>query len=214
MRPGGVIFILIVIFLAAPPAGAACTVCPEALALKQAGECKKAVKLLKKSVKEDPESSEAHALLAICYARLGKAKAALNAVNDHLKLSPPAKLTKEVVAELTTLLGKDPNEPITFELPDLVARPVLLIQPPPSYPEKATELGIVADIILEATVDETGVPRDPVVRESDDSMALEDAGLHEAAINAVLSWRFIPALKGNTPVSVKMTSTVHFGIRE
>ena len=73
-------------------------------------------------------------------------------------------------------------------------------------------MGIVADIRVEATVGQDGVPVDLAIIESDNSIANEEAGLHEAALNAVLGWRFLPGLAGAVPVAVKMTCTVSFSM--
>lgn len=196
-----------VLLVAAP-----CEVCAEARALMQGDDCKEAVKILKKEAKSDDVSAEALGLLAICQARLGKAKDAAQRVVEFLKLESRPEQVKQVTEEVASHLAKETGEFITFDLPEGVVPPSLLIQPRPSYPQAAAEMGLTADIILDAEIDREGVPRELTVRELDDSVAFDEAGFHEAAMNAVRTWRFIPALDNGVPVPVLMTCTVHFQV--
>ncbi len=200
---------LVMLFAASPVS--ACDDCGEARSLMQGGECKDAIKLLKKTVKAAPEEAEAHALLAMCHARLDKPKALLEAALDCLDAGPSEELVNEMVRDVTANLKGPLEESIEFDAPDGVAAPVLMIRPRPVYPAVAAEMGLVADIRVSATIGEDGVPKDLSIIESDDSAAEEGAGLHEAALNAVLGWRFFPGLAGSAPVAVKMTCTVRFG---
>ncbi len=199
---------LAMLFAASPVA--ACDACREARTLMQSGECKNAVKLLKKSVKEAPDEAEAYALLAMCQARLDKPKAVLESVLKCLKAGPGKQLVNELADDLAANLNRPKDESIEFDMVEGAAAPLLMIKPRPVYPEVAAEMGIVADIRVSATIGEDGVPKELSIIESDDSVALEEAGLHEAALNAVLGWRFIPGLVGPVPVAVKMTCTVRF----
>jgi TonB family protein len=188
-----------------------CDDCGEARSLMQSGECKDAIKLLKKTVKEAPEEAEAHALLAMCHARLDKPKALLEAVLGCLEAGPSEELVNEMARDVAANLKGPQDESIEFDASDGASAPVLMIQPRPVYPEVAAEMGMVADIRVTATIGEDGAPKDLSIIESDDSAAEEEAGLHEAALNAVLGWRFFPGLVGSAPVAVKMTCTVRFG---
>ena len=211
MKSLPVIVTCLAILLAASPVSA-CDDCGEARSLMQGGECKDAIKLLKKTVKAAPEEAEAHALLAMCHARLDKPKAVLEAALGCLKADPSEELVNELARDVAGNLKRPHEESIEFDAPDGVAAPVLLIQPRPVYPEVAAEMGIVADIRVSATIGADGVPNDLSIIESDNSVANEEAGLHEAALNAVLGWRFLPGLAGSVPVAVRMTCTVRFGI--
>ena len=191
---------------------APCEGCAEARALMQGDDCKEAVKILKKEAKGDDASAEALGLLAICQARLGKAKNAAQRVIEFLKLeSRPAKVI-EVTDEVAAHVGKETADFISFEVDEGVAPPRLLVQPRPIYPQAAAELGLTADIIIDAEVDRDGRPRGLTVRELEDSVARDEAGFNEAALNAVKSWGFIPALANGVPVPAKMTCTVHFQV--
>lgn len=201
---------LLVMFGVFIPAAAACLECAEARSLLQAGDCKEAVKVLKKAVKDAPENPELHALLAMCHVRLGKPKVVLESALNCLQAGPSIELVSEMTAEVTANPDRPKDDSIQFEAAEEVSAPILLIKPRPVYPEMASEMGIVADIRLEATVGPDGVAVDLAIIESDNSIANEEAGLHEAALNAVLGWRFLPGLAGAVPVAVKMTCTVRF----
>lgn len=191
---------------------APCEGCAEARALMEADGCKEAVKILRKEAKGDDASAEAVGLLAICQARLGKAKDAARRMIEFLTLEArPAKVI-EVTDEVASHVGKETTDFVSFNLDEGIVPPRLLVQPPPSYPQEAAEMGLTADIIVDAEVDREGVPQDLVVRELDDSVALDEAGFHEAALNAVGLWRFIPALANGVPVPAKMTCTIHFQV--
>ncbi len=180
----------------------------------EADGCKEAVKILKKEAKGDDASAEAVGLLAICQARLGKSKDAARRVVEFLKLeSRPAQVI-EVTDEVAAQVGKESAEFISFDLPEDVVPPRLLVRPPVSYPQSAAELGLTADIIVDGEVNREGVARKLEVRELEDSVTLDEAGFYEAATNAVLMWRFIPALANGVPVPAKMTCTVHFQVGE
>ncbi len=201
---------LLVMFGTFIPAAAACQECAEARSLLQAGDCKEAVKVLKKAVKDAPENPELHALLAMCHVRLGKPKVVLESALNCLKAGPSIELVSEMTSDIEANSERPKDDSIEFDATEGISAPILLIKPRPVYPEMASEMGIVADIRVEATVGPDGIPVDLAIIESDDSIAYEEAGLHEAALNAVLGWRFLPGLAGAVPVAVKMTCTVSF----
>ncbi|MCZ6696310.1 MAG: TonB family protein [Acidobacteria bacterium] len=210
MKSFPVIVTCLTMLLTASPVSA-CDDCGEARALMQGGECKDAIKLLKKTVKAAPKEAEAYALLAMCHARLGKPKAVLEAAINCLEAGASEELVNELVRDVAANLKRPQGESIEFDAPDGVTAPVLLIQPRPVYPEVAAEMGMVADIRVSATIGEDGAPKDLSIIKSADSVTNDEAGLHEAALNAVLGWRFLPGLAGSVPAAVKMTCTVRFG---
>ena len=210
--PFGVALILCLTVAHTAPVAAPCEGCAEARALMEVDGCKEAVKILKKESKGDDASAEAVGLLAICQARLGKSKDAARRVIEFLKLEArPAKVI-EVTDEVAAHVGKETADFISFETEEGVVPPRLLVQPQPIYPQLAAEMGLTADIIVDAEVDREGMPQGLTVRELEDSVALDEAGFHEAALNAVKNWRFIPALANGVPVPAKITCTVHFQV--
>jgi protein TonB len=76
---------------------------------------------------------------------------------------------------------------------------------PPAYPRRAVELGHEGEVIVEATLDEAGVPRSAHVHRSS-GFPLLDA----AAVEAVQVWRFVPAQHGGRNVPSRVRLPVRF----
>jgi TonB family protein len=91
-----------------------------------------------------------------------------------------------------------------FRVGDEVTKPEKLSGDPPAYPAKAREAGVSGIVILEAVINEGGEVRDVRVLKG------QPAGLSEAAVKAVESWKFKPATKAGLPVPVYYTLTVNF----
>ena len=85
------------------------------------------------------------------------------------------------------------------------ARPVLSSEPP--YPSDARRADIEADVPVQILVDTGGR-----VLEAR-SLSHHGYGLEEAAVQAIRTWRFSPALRGGHPVRVRMRWTVQFRLR-
>ena len=77
---------------------------------------------------------------------------------------------------------------------------------PPVYPQIAQVAGVEGTVILEATIDETGVVRNLRVLRSFPM-------LDQAAIDAVSRWRYTPTTLNGVPVPILMTVTVTFKLR-
>jgi protein TonB len=76
----------------------------------------------------------------------------------------------------------------------------------PVYPEIAMSAGVQGVVILELIIDPNGDVSDARVLRS---IALLD----QAALDAVMQWRFTPTLLNGNPVSVVMTVTVNFSLK-
>lgn len=85
--------------------------------------------------------------------------------------------------------------------------PVKTRHVPPVYPRLAQQAGVEGIVILEATIDVDGRVRDVRVLRSEPM-------LDQAAIDAVMQWRFTPTLLNGVPVPIIMSVTVHFTLRE
>ncbi len=106
---------------------------------------------------------------------------------------------------------------ITLTAPPRVVAPIRPggdIKPPqrtsyaaPVYPQIAQAAKVEGMVILEAIIDESGVVRDVKVLRS---IPLLD----KAAIDAVSKWRYTPTRLNGTAVSIIMTVTVTFSLRE
>jgi periplasmic protein TonB len=87
-----------------------------------------------------------------------------------------------------------------------IKTPTRLVYVPPSYPSIAQTARVEGEVVLEATIDETGAVKNVVVRQS---IPLLD----RAAIEAVSKWRYSPTLLNGEPVAVIMTVGVRFSLR-
>jgi protein TonB len=76
----------------------------------------------------------------------------------------------------------------------------------PIYPRIAVAAKVEGYVILEATIDETGVVRDAKVLRS---VPLLD----QSAIDAVMKWRYTPTRLNGQPVPILLTVTVVFTLR-
>ncbi|MYB94064.1 energy transducer TonB [Candidatus Poribacteria bacterium] len=119
----------------------------------------------------------------------------------------------EIEREAPTLLDKldtpVPNESLSVGNIDITPEqattdPAFKIKVEPKYPESAKKAGKVGNVILQATIDEKGIPKD--------ILALTNLGfgLEEAAIAAFKKSSFRPAMKGNTPISKQVQITYEF----
>ncbi|MCY3741359.1 MAG: TonB family protein [Candidatus Poribacteria bacterium] len=119
----------------------------------------------------------------------------------------------KIERETTTLIDKlDTPEPdaalgvgnINFSSEPGVTNPAFKIRVEPKYPENAKKAGKVGDVILQATIDENGIPKDI------EALTKLGFGLEEAAIAAFKKSSFRPAMKGETPISKQVQITYEF----
>lgn len=71
-----------------------------------------------------------------------------------------------------------------------------LVQIPPVYPVRAERLGIGGTVVVEFTINETGLVENPVVVE-----AKPDKIFDQAAVQAILRWKFKPKLEDGKAVA-------------
>ena len=74
----------------------------------------------------------------------------------------------------------------------------------PEYTDDARNSKIEGAVLIKFVVDENGVPTEPKVVRS------LDKGLDEKAIEALMQWRFKPAIKDGKPVSVTASIEINF----
>jgi protein TonB len=84
--------------------------------------------------------------------------------------------------------------------------PERLTYVPPAYPEIARIAHVEGKVVVEATIDEWGVVKNVVVRQS---VPLLD----KAAIDAVSKWRYAPTRLNGQPIAIVMMVTVTFTLR-
>ena len=97
---------------------------------------------------------------------------------------------------------------VNFKSEPGVVRPQYKFKVEPKYPEAAKKAGKEAEIILQATIDENGIPRDIV--------ALTDVGFgfEAAAIAALKKTTFRPATKAGTPISLQVEIPYTFTLKD
>ena len=123
----------------------------------------------------------------------------------------------EIQREAPTLLDKlDTPAPdaapgldgVSFESEPGVVRPQYKIKVEPKYPDTASKAGKEGQVILQATIDENGIPQDIV--------AITDIGFgfEEAAIAALKKTTFRPATKGGEPISLQVEIPYSFTLKD
>jgi TonB family protein len=95
-----------------------------------------------------------------------------------------------------------------FRVGEGVSRPEKISGAPPVYPEAARKARVTGTVIVEAIIDEQGdVTNARVLRG-------RPMGLDQAALEAVQSWKFKPAMFQGKPVKVYYTLTVNFKVEK
>ena len=89
------------------------------------------------------------------------------------------------------------------------AGPQILSAPAPVYPESARQSGASGTVLVGLAINEAGTVSDAWVESSSGNDALD-----RAAVQAVLSWQFIPARQNGLPVPVRTRVPVIFGLRQ
>lgn len=89
------------------------------------------------------------------------------------------------------------------------AGPQILSAPAPVYPESARQSGVSGTVLVGLAINEAGTVSDAWVESSSGNDALD-----RAAVQAVLSWQFIPARQNGLPVPVRTRVPVIFGLRQ
>jgi TonB family protein len=84
-----------------------------------------------------------------------------------------------------------------------VRPPIRIKEVPPVYPAIAKSAQVQGDVVIEATIDETGKVADARVVKSVPM-------LDQAALDAVRQWQYQPSLLNGVPTPVVMTVTVKF----
>jgi TonB family protein len=97
---------------------------------------------------------------------------------------------------------------VDFKTEPGIVRPQYKFKAEPKYPEAALKAGKEGQVILQATIDEKGIPRDIV--------AITDIGFgfEAAAIAALRKTTFRPATKGGNPVSLQVEIPYSFTLKD
>ncbi len=95
--------------------------------------------------------------------------------------------------------------PANGKKPGTVEAPRILSAPEPVYPETARQRGQEGTAVVGLLIREDGTVRETWIETS-----AGDASLDEAAIEAVRSWRFVPARQDGSPVAARSRVPVVF----
>ena len=97
---------------------------------------------------------------------------------------------------------------VDFKTEPGIVRPQYKFKAEPKYPEAASKAGKEGQVLLQATIDEKGIPRDIV--------AITDIGFgfEAAAIAALRKTTFRPATKGGNPISLQVEIPYSFTLKD
>ena len=139
-------------------------------------------------------------------------------VKPTTTIEPEAKAPGfEIQREAPTLMEKlDTPAPddalgldsVNFKSEPGIVRPQYKIKVEPKYPETASKAGKEGQVILQATIDEKGIPRD-IVPITDIGF-----GFEEAAIAALKKTTFRPATKGGNAISLQVEIPYSFTLKD
>ena len=97
---------------------------------------------------------------------------------------------------------------VDFEPEPGVTNPQYKFRVEPKYPDSAKKAEKEGEVVLQATIDENGVPQDIV------ALTSLGFGLEEAAIEALKKTTFRPAMKGGEPISKQVAIPYKFTLKD
>ncbi|HEX6850558.1 MAG TPA: energy transducer TonB [Candidatus Polarisedimenticolaceae bacterium] len=188
---------------------AACEPCDRARALIAAGQPAQADDLLREAIREDKKNPALHGWRIVALASQDRGRDAVGAFKSFLKLGPSPELWSTVRAALPVPRPM-PGVDVLARCEEDVTPPVLLESAAPAYPEAGRLAGLEKDILVLATVG----PKGTVIywdwdRVGDWGQA-HYAGFGSAAMEAVIKWRFFPALRDGVPVPCDFQADMTF----
>lgn len=87
-------------------------------------------------------------------------------------------------------------------------QPRVISREPPVYPRAMKVTGLRGEVLLEFVVDKTGAVKDVVVAKTN------NPGFNEAALAALMQWKFEPGRKAGEPVNARMQQPFVFDIED
>lgn len=93
-----------------------------------------------------------------------------------------------------------------FDLGSLDQRPDARVRPPPVYPFEMRRSGLRGEVTVGFIVDSNGNVLDPYIISS------SNPGFEDAAIQAVLKWKFRPGRKGGAAVNTRVAQPLTFNL--
>jgi protein TonB len=121
----------------------------------------------------------------------------------------PSTITRVIPTDLSGTRGDISGRIGTVVSPDLLDNPPRTrFQAPPAYPFEAKRTGLMGDVMVEFTVDESGRVHDPHVVNSSDRV------FEESALRAVAKWIFEPGKRAGRTVRFRMSVPIVFRLNE
>ena len=117
---------------------------------------------------------------------------------------PPSAYALEDYGRYISPVNAQPDQLGVYSIGGDVSAPTLTSKSEPVYSAEALQAKLEGRVLLSVIVDINGLPRDIKV------VHPLGLGLDEKAIEAVLKWRFRPALRSGQPVPVKAQVEVSF----
>ncbi len=110
---------------------------------------------------------------------------------------------------LVSACDNSPTEPCLgpLQVGGEVSAPTKISSPPPIYTNEARQARVQGVVIVQATIDCSGVVTNTRVLQG------LPAGLTESTVDAISRWRFNPARRDGTPVSVYYNLSVNFRLQ-
>ena len=179
---------------------AACLLLSAPLAGHQAGEqtAPPNEAQLRVLIQVNPSDVAAHLDLARLYVEQGRLDEAYELLARGLALVSEARQ-----AQLGEGVVDAPPVNAPLRIGGDIAAPAKIRDVRPVYPQEARDANVQGIVIVEAIINRDGSVRDAQVLRSVDM-------LDDAALDAVLQWRYTPTLHNGEPVEVIMTVTVNF----
>lgn len=107
-------------------------------------------------------------------------------------VSPPPAAARQASADLTP-----PSQSASY-----------LNNPPPPYPAMSKRLGEQGRVVVRVYIDEQGVPKEALL-----DVKSGYSRLDTAALEAVMSWRYVPAKRAGVPVAMWFNVPVTFDLK-
>ena len=130
---------------------------------------------------------------------------------QQIQAPPPPNLARPsagivIPANTRPSLGADANLGNIFDLAALDQKPEARLRIKPIYPFEMRRSGLSGEVVVGFIVDRQGEVRDPAIIHS------TNPGFDDAAIQAVLKWKFKPGKKGGAAVNTRVAQPLSFSL--
>jgi TonB family protein len=138
------------------------------------------------------------------YACMDEKKDSSGQQTDQVRLWAPTEQKASPLQKMQTEADDSTDIGTIYNVGQRVSAPVLSYSVSPEYTDEARRAKVQGTVIVSIIVDTKGIPRNPqVVRPL-------GMGLDQKAIEAVMRFRFKPAMKDGMPVPVNLNIEVNF----